>query len=367
MFLLASKNLLVHKGRLMIATASTTCAVVLMLLLMGLYAGWREEMSIYLRHVNADLWVGQKGAWDLFDTLSLLPDQGGQMLEQAMEVAKVSSFIGRVVTCEVHGQQRHTFVVGVDDVANGPVEVIRGRSNLHDGEIIVDQVFARNEGIRIGDTVRVAGHTLSVIGIARGGNFFLYQDSFVTLAEAKRLFGLNGMVNYFLVRLAPGIEIDEAVAQIEDTAPQVSAFSKEQFLANNLSLTGDNFLPILRVLEVIAVLVGTMVIGLTVYTLTVEHNSEYGVLKAIGAPGHVLYGTAALQALCCGLLGWLLGVPLSWGVVILVQYFVPQFPAVSSLVHAVWMLGWVLVMSLVAASVPVRRIARIDPVLAFKS
>src|SRR5262249_22582781 len=295
MFLLARKNLLVYKGRFLLATVGVTCAVVLMLLLMGLYAGWRENMSTYLRHVNADLWIGQKGAWDLFDTLSLLPEQGEQMLQQAMEVAKVSSFIGRVVTCEVHGQQRHTFIVGVDDADNGPVEVILGSSDLHDGEIIVDQVFARIEDIRIGDTLQVVGHSLSVIGVARGGNFFLYQDSFVTLAEARQLFGLTGLVNYFLVRLAPGITIDEAVAQIEDTAPQVSAFSKEQFLANNLSLTGDNFLPILRVLEVIAVLVGTMVIGLTVYTLTVERDSEYGVLKAVGAPDHVLYWTATLQ------------------------------------------------------------------------
>ena len=55
MFLLARKNLLVYKGRFLIATAGVTCAVVLMLLLMGLYAGWRESMSTYLRHVNADL------------------------------------------------------------------------------------------------------------------------------------------------------------------------------------------------------------------------------------------------------------------------------------------------------------------------
>jgi len=102
------------------------------------------------------------------------------------------------------------------------------------------------------------------------------------------------------------------------------------------------------------------------YDLSGDTTLEYEVLKAIGASNRVLYGTAALQALCCGRLGWLLGVPLSWGVVNLVQYFVPQFPAAASLLHAVWMFGWVLVMSLVAASVPVRHIARIDPMLAFK-
>src|SRR5262249_24883496 len=137
MFLLARKNLLVYKGRFLLATAGTTCAVVLMLLLMGLYAGWREDMSTYLRHVNGYLWIGQKGAWDLFNTLSLLPDQGEQMLEQAVEVAKVSSFVGRVVTCNVNGRRRHTFIIGVDDANNGPVEVVLGSGTLHDGEIII--------------------------------------------------------------------------------------------------------------------------------------------------------------------------------------------------------------------------------------
>jgi putative ABC transport system permease protein len=366
MFLLARKHLLVHRGRFLLATAGITSAVVLVLLLMGLYAGWRENMSAYLRHINADLWVGQKGASDLFHTLSLLPDEGKHLLEQAVEITTVSSFVGRLMTSSVHGRQRHTFIVGVDGTANSPVEIVLGSGDLHDGEIVVDQVFARKEGIQLGDIVQVAGQALSVIGIARGGNCFLYQYSFVTLSQARQLFGLKGMVNYFLVRLSPRTAVEEAIVQIEDTEPRVSAFSKEQFIANNLSLTGDNFLPILGVLELIGVLVGTVVIGLTVYTLTVERGPEYGVLKAVGAPDRVLYWTAALQALSCGLLGWLCGVPLSWGVVLLVQYFVPQFPAASSPRHALWMLGCVVGMSLLAASVPARRIARIDPLLAFK-
>jgi len=109
-----------------------------------------------------------------------------------------------------------------------------------------------------------------------------------------------------------------------------------------------------------------VVIGLTIYTLTVEHGPEYGVLKAVGAPDRTLYRTAALQALTCGFVGWLLGVPFSWGVVALAQYFVPQFPAASYPRHALWMLGCTVGMSLIAASLPARRIARIDPLLAFK-
>src|SRR5262245_62209433 len=153
MLLIAWKNLLIHKGRFLLALTGVAFSVMLMLLLMSLYAGWRENMSAYLRHVDADVWVGQKGASDLFHTLSLLPDFGEQMLEASVGVDKVSSFVGRLLTCEVQGRQRHTFVVGVDGTANGPVEVVRGSGNLHDGEIIIDQVFARKEGIQLGNTL----------------------------------------------------------------------------------------------------------------------------------------------------------------------------------------------------------------------
>ena len=366
MLLLARKNLLVQKGRFFLAIAGISTSVVLVLLLMGLYDGWRENMAAYLQHVQTDLWIGQKGAEDLFHTLSLLPREGEDILWGSDGIEKVSPFIGRLTTVEITGKRRHTFIIGVADDDSGPVAIVAGTSELHAGEIIIDQVFARKEGLTLGDTLTVRNQPLRVVGIARGGNCFLYQYSFVTLAQAKQLFELRGLVNYFLVQLTPGIRVEDAVTRIEETSPLVSAFSKEQFTANNLSLTGDNFLPILRVLEVIGVIVGTLIIGLTVSTLTAERSAEYGVLKAIGASNRVLYGTALQQALVCGSCGWLIGVPASWGVVAAAQYVVPQFPAATYPSHALWMLGCTIGMSLLAALLPVRRIAHIDPLLAFK-
>ena len=197
------------------------------------------------------------------------------------------------MTGEVRGRQRHTFIVGVNDKESGPVRLLQGRNVEDMGEIVIDNVFARKEEIGVGDTLTVAGTPLQVVGIAQGGNCFLYQYAFVTIAQARQLLGLESMVNYFLVQLAENVSPQDAVTRIEQTSSLVSAYTKEQFIANNLSLTGDNFLPILRVLEVIGVLVGAVVIGLTVYTLTVERSAEYGVLKAIGASNGTLYKTVA--------------------------------------------------------------------------
>jgi putative ABC transport system permease protein len=367
MLLLARKNLFLHKGRFALAVTGISCAVVLVLLLMSLYDGWRENMATYLRHVQADLWVGKKGASDLFHTLSLLPAIGAQPLREIVGVGQVSAFVGRVMTATVHGQERHTFLIGVDGAGNGPVEIVAGKGIVQEGEIIIDQVFARKERLQVGETLTVAGEALRIVGLARGGNCFLYQYAFVTGAQAKRLLGLNDFVNYFLVEVSPGVTASEVATRIEQATSFVSAFPKEQFIANNLSLTGDNFLPILRVLEVIGVIVGTVVIGLTISAMTAEQSAEYGVLKAVGAPNRTLYWTALQQALGCGLLGWMIGVPASWGVVALAQYFVPQFPAAMYPHQAFWMLGCTIGMSVFAAIMPVRRIAQIDPLLAFKA
>jgi putative ABC transport system permease protein len=366
MFLLARKNLLVYKGRFFLATVGVACAVMLVLLLMGLYDGWRANMAAYLQHVHTDLWVGQKGASDLFHTLSLLPGSGAQLLRRIEGVDRVSAFLGRLLTCEIQGRQRHLFLVGVDENLNGPVRMVEGTTASREGEIVIDRVFARKEGLHLGATLTVAGQSLRIVGIAEGGNVFLYQYAFVTLAQAQRLFGLQGYVNYFLVRLAPSVRTEDVTARIVQASPLVSVFAKDQFVANNVSLTGDNFLPILYVLEALGLLIGTVVIGLTLSAMTVERGPEYGVLKAIGAPDWTLYCTTSLQALACGLCGWLLGIPLSWGATALAQHFVPQFPAASYPRHALWMLGCTVGMSIVAAVVPARRIARIDPVIAFK-
>jgi putative ABC transport system permease protein len=366
MFLLARKNLLVQKSRFVLAIIGISSAITLVLLLMGLYDGWRIHMSAYLDHVHTDVWIGQKGAFDLFQTVSLLPAEGEDLLRDADEVKKVSPFVGRLMTVEVRGQKRHGFIVGVANEGSGPVEIVAGSMAADDGEIVIDEVFARKERLSIGDSISIKDSAFRIVGIASGGNCFLYQYAFVTLAQAKQLFSMEGLVNYFLVQLAPDVSIADAVSRIEETSPLVSVFPKAQFTANTLSLTGDNFLPILRVLEVIGVVVGTIIIGLTISTLTVERSAEYGVLKAIGATNRILYWTAMQQALVCGLCGWCIGVPASWGVMAAAQYFVPQFPAMSSLLHVLWMLIGTIAMSLLAAIFPVRRIVRIDPLLAFK-
>jgi putative ABC transport system permease protein len=74
----------------------------------------------------------------------------------------------------------------------------------------------------------------------------------------------------------------------------------------------------------IAFLVGTLV-GLVIYTATIERQREYGVLKAIGARNGLLYRTVTTQALIAAGVGSILGVALAFGLAQLIMTSQPQF------------------------------------------
>ena len=72
-----------------------------------------------------------------------------------------------------------------------------GSVALRDGEIVIDEVFARKERLTVGDNLTIKDNPFRIIGVARGGNCFLYQYAFVTLAQAKRLFGMDRLSELF--------------------------------------------------------------------------------------------------------------------------------------------------------------------------
>jgi len=120
------------------------------------------------------------------------------------------------------------------------------------------------------------------------------------------------------------------------------------------------------VVLIVAFVVGLAVAGLTIYTATVEKSREYGILKAEGFTNSYLYRVVFEQSMVTGVLGFLLGA----GVTVLLAPFaqdtVPQFVVWVRWQDILGIAGATLLMALVAAYIPVRRLAHIDPVMVFK-
>lgn len=366
---IARRNLFQERTRLLISVGGVAFSVMLILILAGLYRGWQLRVTAYIDRVQADLWVSQEGAADMFHSGSFLPAGVDGSLRRIRGVKAVYRYVGRQVSFDLNDREAHTYLVGFDPDVNvaGPVGMAAGKDRPAGGEIVIDRVFAKNKGLAIGDVLEINDRRLRVVGLSDGGNMVIYQFSFVDLKEAERLLQMSGFANFFLVQLDDPAAASQIKERITRKVGGVEVFSREQFRQNNNRIVTETFLPIIAVLTVIALAVGSAVIGLTIYTATVEKSKEYGVLKAIGAASRTLYLIVLQQAAAAALMGYAVGAAASLLLAAIIQESVPAFMVTITPSALVWMLLAALLMSAVAAVIPARRIARIEPAEAFRA
>lgn len=370
MFFIALKNLLQERTKLAISVGGVAFAVLLIILLNGLYQGWNESMGGYPKSLPADLWVEQDGVGDMFHALSFLPDNLDEQLRRVNGVTQVHPYLGRQTMLNINGDDTSLFIVGFNPetgVGKPKSMKIGDWQNLRDGEIIVDEVFLKEQKLALNDTIEISGISLKIAGISTGGNMMVFQYAFVTFNQASQLFQMGNTVNFYLLNTTADQSVDDIKTEIIDTIPGVKVLTKQEFVDASQKMIKTSFLPIIYVLVIIGLCVGSAVIGLTIYTATIEKAREYGVIKAIGVSNNQLYRIVMFQSLISGVLGYALGLALSYPVALLAQTLVTGFLTEIRLFDLAWVFGATIVMSLLATYIPVRRLAAIDPAEVFKN
>jgi len=366
---IARRNLLAEKTRLLISIGGVAFSVMLILILWGLYQGFNLVATAYIVSTPADIWVSQEGTSDMFHGISLLPTTDRNKIRSMSGVSYAHRLVGRQVSAEVKGRDLHVYLMGYDtkNDVGGPIRMVEGSPQPEEGQIIVDKVFARNNGLKMGDTLTILDEDLQIVGISEKGNVMLYQYAFISMDQAIRLLGMSGLSNFYLVGLENGADSQEVSQRIRDKIAGAEAWTKSEWMDGNRKMIEDTFLPVIMVLLVIGFMVGVAVIGLTIYTATVEQSREYGVLKAIGATNWKLYGIVFEQSILSGLLGFILGGVLALAINQVAEDIAPIFVTDLGLRDLFGVLIVSMVMSLVASYVPVRRVISIDPAMVFRA
>lgn len=366
---IAWRNLVREKTRLAISVGGVAVAVMLILLLRGLYTGVNEQAAQYLRSVGADMWIGQAGTRGGFGhSVSVLPAELRSDLERVEGVTDVAPLFGRPVVVTAGGEDDDLFLMGYDVASGvgGPPEVIEGAQHPAAGEIILDRVFADEAGLDVGDDIEVSGRSLRVAGIGTGGNSLITQYAWVTIAEVEQVSGTPGIVSYFVVRAANGATPERVARDVASAVPGTTVTLSGEFVSDSTADIRESFVPILFVLVIIAVVVGTSVIGLTIYTSVLEKRQEYGVLKALGFSNRRLFGIVCRQALVAGLLGLAAGALLSIVVSGAIERLLPEFVTILHASDYALVVAATAAMSGLASILPVRRIAKLDPASVFR-
>ena len=115
----------------------------------------------------------------------------------------------------------------------------------------------------------------------------------------------------------------------------------------------------------LGLLVGTVIVGQTIYATTVDHFRDFGILKAIGASDGYVYGVIVQQAVISASVGYVLGIAASFGVLRMSRTAGAMIVAPWELVVSMFFLA--LLMCISASLISIHKVTRLDPAMVFKA
>lgn len=363
---IARRNLFAEKGRFAVSVAGVAFAVLLILIVLALYRGFSHTGETF-QGLPGDLWLVQPGTTDPFHSSSLLERSDLQPVEAVGGVAAVVPVLSRQMGFAIDSREETARLLALDFPQALPVaEQVRDRYLPPEGTIVMDETLSRKARLGDGDVVELNGVSLTVKRSGVRGEAFS-PFAFVNYRDAGRIFGVEGIVNYGMIVLQEGADrsrVEEAVAA---TVPNLQVYTTNEFATAVRKEIDESFLPIITVLLSIGFVVGAAVVGLTIYTATIERTREFGVMKAVGGSAGFLYRIVLSQSATLTAAGFVVGLGAAMLVAWLAERLVPDFVTDFQPFDVAAVLVAAGVMAVVASFVPVRRINGIDPAAVFRA
>ena len=363
---LARRNLFRDKTRLALSVGGVALAVLLILILKGFLSGMNRQITAYLDRSPGSIVVAQEDVVNLLGATSLLPDGIVQKSESIRGVDRVIPILSQFVILDLHGKKQPAYMIGYDrDQGGGAWELVSGREPRSKREIVFDQVLADRHGLKLDDKVEVLGSDFTIVGLSKGTTSWMTSYFFVRKRDAEELLLSPGATSFLLLTISNEADSAEILHRLNNIS-DVNALTKREMAANDLKLFAKVFSAPLKLMVGIAFLVGTMIVGLIIYTATVERQREYGVIKAVGGKNRFLYQVVLTQALFASVAGSLLGVLLAnatarWIMVVRPQFLITIAPSDigQALLTGVGM-------ALIASIFPTRVVANLAPAEVFR-
>jgi putative ABC transport system permease protein len=357
---LGRRNAFAEPRRLLAAIGGVGLALMLILLLDGLWAGIETRITTYEDHIGADLYVAQTGARNFIGAVSQLPADTvvAVRADPAVEwAAPVRSFLS---IAAVHDRKVPVNVIGsVPGERGGPWELRSGRAPTSDDEVVVGSTLARQHGVEVGDRLDLLGTRFTVVGTTTDA--YMVSFAFMTHHAADALVRSPDTTSFVLVGTA-----DPAAVRTRLEAAGLTVLDRDTLARNDLGLVARAYKVPLTVMRGVAFAVGSLVIALTTYSAIAERSRKYGIVKAIGARGRDLVRIALEQSMIISLGGMVAGGLLYVAGRAVIVAARPQFAIVATAGNVGRALIAALLMGLVACVVPARRLIRLEPATAYR-
>ncbi len=266
--------------------------------------------------------------------------------------------------------ERYLRVVRLDD------KLKAGVLQLDPGDALVGIELAKDLGAGVGDRFRVqsAQGTAEVFRIRAlldlGSRELNRRYVFTDLRAAQSLLGIPGRITNLDVAVADIMQADRVASRLRAQSGQLI----ETWIQTNsqvfAAINNQNIMTLLiRVFITIVVALG---ISSVLVVSVVQKRREIGILRAVGATRRQMLGVFLLQGVMVGVAGALTGSALGLMLVSLFSRILrnAEGQALFSLTYDFRLIGFVVagaaVLGLIAAVLPARNAARLDPAQAIR-
>jgi putative ABC transport system permease protein len=357
---LVVQNLLHRPIRTLLSIIAVGVEITLILTVVGLSHGMLEDSARRTRGVGADIIVRPSttqaalgfSSADLPQSLvAKLGSMPGVEMATGTTVYMISSSLQTVTGVDLRAFSRMSS--GLRYLAGGPFE--------QPYDAVIDDVWARQQGLSVGQYEELWNRKFRVVGIVESGKL---SRVFVPLTTMQDLFGWQGKVSQVYIKLRNSNDTPDRVAELKKILPGYSIFSMSEF-TSLFSITNIGGLrQFIKVIIGLAVTIGFLVVMLSMYTAILERTREIGILKSLGASQPYIVGIVIRETFLLALLGIGAGILISFVVKAIIQ---KNFPILIVSLHRDWWLwaGLIAVVgALLGALYPAIRAARQDPIAA---
>lgn len=282
-----------HRWRVAATVAGIATASLLILVQASLFLGFQDAVTAVPLKAKADLWVAASGI-RYFDLTRQLSERDYYQVIRHPAVVSATPLVARFAEWRrPDGGQELVQVIGFPlkaDIGlpwNLP-EDQRNALNLPD-TAVVDEVYLDKLGLTDSNmSAEIQGRRIRIVGTTTDIRSFTTAPLLFTEYRAAQSYGwiFGDQFSYLLVRLKAGVEIEEARAGLAELGRgefdvMTPAEMAERTTAYWMQTTGAGLG--LSAGIVVALMIGSAIAGLSLYSMIQHYAEEYVCLRVIGA------------------------------------------------------------------------------------
>jgi putative ABC transport system permease protein len=333
--------------------------VTMILTLVGVSHGTLDATARRARGVGADIMLRPPGS-------SIVGLSSAPMTDRLVPMLMKKPHILWVTGTVVQPLEGFDTINGLDlgsfTRMSGGFHFLQGGPFRKDDDILVDEYYAREKHLHVGDTVHLINHDWHLSGIFESGKLTRIA---VRLPVLQAVTENPNHLSQIYLKVDDPNRAHEVVEQLRKLLPGYPIYTMEEFT----SLLTVNSVGLLRnfigVVTGVAVIVGFIVVFMAMYTAVLERTREIGILKAMGASSPLIFSILLKETLVLASSGVAAGILLTYGTQWLMRHLVPSSLAQET-VYSWWPIAGAIAIigALLGAIVPIIKAVRQDVTVA---